>query len=89
MELTVVFISLLKSHYFYPINLKVKIFNIFMASLDSWIKSPHFFMISGHFNTVQMCGLKINDHQLFLPQAHGTEFNYCPSLDLSADNLSD
>ena len=63
MGLTVVFISLLKSHYFYPINLKVKIFNIFMASLDSWIKSPHFFMFSGHFNMVQMCGLKINDHQ--------------------------
>ena len=37
----------------------------------------------------QMYGFKINDHQLFFPQAYGTEFNYCPSLDLSADNLAD
>ena len=62
--LTVVFISFLKSHYFYSINLKVKIFNIFMASLDSWIKSPHFFMPFGHFNMVQMCRFKINDYHL-------------------------
>ena len=33
--------------------------------------------------------LKINDHQLFFPQAGGIDFNYCPSLDLSAHNLSD
>ena len=62
--LTAVFISFLKSHYFYSINLKVKIFNIFMASLDSWIKSPHFFMPFGHFNMVQMCRFKINDYHL-------------------------
>ena len=36
-----------------------------------------------------MYGFKINDHQLFFPQAYGTEVNYCPSLDLSADHLSD
>ena len=36
-----------------------------------------------------MYGFKINDHQLFFPQAYETEANYCPSLDLSADNLSD
>ena len=36
-----------------------------------------------------MQGFKINDHQLVFPQAYGTEFNYCPSLDLSADNSSD
>ena len=35
-----------------------------------------------------MYGLKINDHQLFFPQAYGTEVSYFPSLDLSADNLS-
>ena len=29
------------------------------------------------------------DHQLFFPQAYGTDVNYCPFLDLSADNLSD
>ena len=61
-----------------------------MASLDPWIKSPPFLMPSGHFTMDQMYGFKINDHQfLFFPQGHGTEFNYCPSLDLSADNLSD
>ena len=59
-----------------------------MASLDPWIKSPPFFMPSDHFMMDQMYGVKINDHQLFFPQAYGTEFNYCPSLDLSADNLS-
>ena len=37
----------------------------------------------------QIYGFKINDHQLFFPQAYETEANYCPSLDLSADNLSD
>ena len=63
--------------------------NIFMASLDPWIKSPHFFMPPGHFTKDQIYRLKINDHQLFFSQAHGTEVNYCPSLDLSADNLSD
>ena len=35
-----------------------------------------------------MYGLKINDHQLFFPQAYGTEVSYFPSLDLSADDLS-
>ena len=59
-----------------------------MASLDPWIKAPPLFMLSGHFTRNQMYGLKINDH-LFFPQAYGTEFNYSPSLDLSADNLSD
>ena len=29
------------------------------------------------------------DHQFFFPQAYGTDVNYCPFLDLSADNLSD
>ena len=37
----------------------------------------------------QMYGFKINDYQLFSPQAYETEVNYCPSLNLSADNLSD
>ena len=37
----------------------------------------------------QMYGLKITDHQLFLPQAYGTEVNYYPFLDLSAYNLLD
>ena len=60
-----------------------------MASLDPWIKSASFFTPSGNFAMDQMYGFKINDHQLFLPQAYRTEFNYCPSLDLSADNLSD
>ena len=59
-----------------------------MASLDSWIKSPPFFMPPGHFTKDQIYGLKINDHQLFFPRTYGTEVNYCPSLDLSADNLS-
>ena len=36
----------------------------------------------------QRYGLKINDHLLFFPQKFETEFNYCPSLDLTADNLS-
>ena len=31
----------------------------------------------------------IKDHQLIFPQAYGTKANYCSSLDLSADNLSD
>ena len=46
-------------------------------------------MSSGHFNMDQMYGFKIKDYQLFFPQAYGTEFKYSPSLDLSADNLSD
>ena len=29
------------------------------------------------------------DHQLFFPQAYGTDVNYWPFLDLSDDNLSD
>ena len=29
------------------------------------------------------------DHQLFFPQAYGTDVNYWPFLDLSADNLPD
>ena len=69
-------------HPFEPINLKVKILNIFMASLDPWIKSSPFFMPPGHFTMDQIYGLKINDHQLFFPQANGTEFNYCPSMDI-------
>ena len=60
-----------------------------MAFLDPWIKSPPFFMPPGHYTMDQMYGLKINDHQLFFPQAHGTEVNYCPSLDMSANYLSD
>ena len=36
-----------------------------------------------------MYRLKINDHQLFFSQAYGTEVNYYPFLDLSANNLSD
>ena len=63
--------------------------NIFMVYLDPWIKSPPFFMPPGHFTKDQIYGLKINDHQLFSPQAHGTEVNYCPSLILNPDNLSD
>ena len=60
-----------------------------MASLDPCINSPSFFTPSGHFIIDQVYGLKINDHQLFFPKTYGTEFNYCPSLDLSADNLLD
>ena len=37
----------------------------------------------------QMYGLKISDHQLFFPQAYGTEVNYYPFQDLSAVDLSD
>ena len=36
-----------------------------------------------------MYGLKINNHQQFFPQSHGTVVNYCPSFDLSADYLLD
>ena len=57
-----------------------------MASLDLQIT---FFMSPGHFTMDQMYGFKIKDHQLFFPQAYGTEVNYYPFLDLSADNLSD
>ena len=60
-----------------------------VAFLDPQIKSPPFFMPPGHFTMDQIYGFKINDHQLFFPQAYGTELNYCPSLDLSVDNLSD
>ena len=59
-----------------------------MASLDPWFKSPPFFMPTDHFTVDQMYGFKINDHQFF-PQAYVPEFNYCLSLNLSADNLSD
>ena len=60
-----------------------------MASLGPQIKLPPFFMPPGHFAVHQMHGLKINDQQLFSPQAFGTEVNYCPFLDQSADNWSD
>ena len=53
-----------------------------MASPDPQIKSSPFFMPPGHFTMDQIYGLKINDHQLFFPQANGTEFNYCPSMDI-------
>ena len=78
--LRTVFIPFLKSHYFLPTNLKVKILNIFMASLDPWIKSPPFLMPSGHFTMDQMYGLKINDYQfLFFPQAHGWRRQWHPT----------
>ena len=60
-----------------------------MAFLYLRIKSPPFFMPPGHFTKDQMYRLKINDHQLFFSQAYEREVNYCPSLDLSANNLSD
>ena len=63
--------------------------NIFLASFAHQIKSPPFFMPPGHVSVDQKYGLKINDHQLFFPRAYGTEVNYCPSLDLSANYLSD
>ena len=44
-----------------------------MASLDPWIKSPPFFIPSGNFPMDQMYGFKTNDHQLFFPQAYGSE----------------
>lgn len=88
MGLTAVFISFIKSHYFYPTNLKVKILNNFMISVILGLSHQPFFMPSGHFNMDQLYGLKIKDYQLFFTQAYGTEFNYSPSLDLSADNLS-
>ena len=53
-----------------------------MASCDLQIKFTIFTMD-------QMYGFKISDHQLFFPHAYGAEVNYCPSLDLSVDNLSD
>ena len=43
-----------------------------------------FFMTRVHFTMDQIYSLKINDHQLFFPQAYGTEVNDCPSLDLNA-----
>ena len=58
-----------------------------MASPDPPIKSPPFFMPHGHFTMYHMYGVKINDHRLVFPQAYGTEVKYCPSLDLSSDNL--
>ena len=63
--------------------------NILLASFPPQIKSPLFSVPPGHVSVDQKYGLKINDHQLFFPQAYGTEVNYCPSLDLSADNLSE
>ena len=59
-----------------------------MASLDPWIKLTPFSLLPSHFTMDQMYGIKINVHQLFFTQAYGTEVNYCPSLDLSAANLS-
>jgi len=56
-----------------------------MASLNPRIEE----MPPGHFTMEQRYGLKISDHQLFFPQAYGTEVNHRLSLDLSADNLSD
>ena len=44
---------------------------------------------SGHFTMEQMYRLKIITSFFFFTQAYGTEANYCPTLDLSADNLSD
>ena len=46
--------------------------NIFMTSLDPRVKWPPFLMLPGQFIVNQMFGLKINDHQLFFPQACGT-----------------
>ena len=63
--------------------------NIFLASFAHQIKSPPFSLPPGHVSVDQKYGLKINDHQLFFPRAYGTEVNYCPSLDLSANYLSD
>ena len=60
-----------------------------MVSLDPRIKSSPFFMLPGQSTVDQMYELKINDYQLFFPQAYGTEVNYCPSLDISANYLSD
>ena len=55
-----------------------------MLNLTSlWLLSSPFFMPPGHFTMDQMYRFKINDHQLFFPQAYGTETNYCPSLDMS------
>ena len=61
-----------------------------MASLGPQIKSSPFF--HGPLAILQwtrLPGLKINDHQLFSPQAFGTEVAYRCFLDLSADNRSD
>ena len=57
-----------------------------MASLDPQIKSPPFFMPPGHFTLIR---LMIISYCFFSLQAYGREADYCPSLDLSADNLSD
>ena len=51
--------------------------------------SHHPFLYPCPFTVDQLYGLKINDQQLFFPRAYGTEVHYCPSLDLSTDNLSD
>ena len=56
--------------------------NILLASFPPQIKSPLFSVPPGHVSVDQKYGLKINDHQLFFPQANGTEFNYCPSMDI-------
>ena len=60
-----------------------------MMCLDPQIESPPFFMPPGHFTMDQMYEFKIDDQQLFFPQAYETEANCCPSLVLSVANLSD
>ena len=44
-----------------------------VASLDLWIKSPSFFHALWPFFHGPNVWFKINDHQLFFPQAYGTE----------------
>ena len=46
-----------------------------MAYLDPQIKSPPFSMPPGHFTMDQLYGLKVDDQQLFFPQAYGTQVN--------------
>ena len=60
-----------------------------MASLDPGIKSPSFFMPFWSFHNGTDVQAKDYHQFFFFTQAYGTEANYCPTLDLSADNLSD
>ena len=60
-----------------------------VAKSRTWLSDWTELNWTAHFTMDQMKGLKINDHQLFFPQAYRAEFNYCPSLDLSGDNLLD
>ena len=54
-----------------------------LAWRNSWTEEP------GGLPSMGSHRIGHNWSDLAAAAAHGTEFNYCPSLDLSADNLSD